>query len=616
MAEVKPLKLKRELVGKRSIATCSLPVAQVLVDMGIAHLSDPFDYLIAEELTNLKVGALVEVPFGARSFQGYVVSRRELTEKDSQLKFIVKVLSELAIYKGEVLELISQVSSRYACSSWDVIASAIPPRAVRIEKNYENRVLPLTAKPTGNGTVFYTQITNKDDLVRQIINIIEDSKYKGQILVIVPDQRDLIQIRERLGEHEILELGSHLDKSTRYSNYLKSVFDSPKLVIGTRSAVFTPLLPNSRIIVLDDGDESMYERRFPGWNVRDVSMMRTQSHSLQFISASPSMEITRLIDIGWIKAKNISNTAREKKAKVFFKNGNLSEISVIKDGLKKGNVLVSIGDPGYINSFSCQKCRNQAMCSCGGHLFFEAKGEQAKCSICRKSYINWKCIWCQGESIRTISKGGARFAEELGRQVPGARTIFSRGNNRIDKLPISQDNLLVIATYGCEPDGEYEAVVELSVESLVSRIGLRSSEIAIRVINNNLVRLKQGGNFYLDIEADHIFAQSLIKYDVLQACLRELEERKSVSLPPFVRIATLFGETPEIEKISRSMDKLDFQLIHSITSDTSSSGKSKLTLRVDIGESDKFSNFIHSLSRYRSLKSLSPISIRLDPYSI
>jgi len=46
MAEIKPLKLKRESVAGRKYPADHLPVARILVDTSVAHLDQPYDYLI------------------------------------------------------------------------------------------------------------------------------------------------------------------------------------------------------------------------------------------------------------------------------------------------------------------------------------------------------------------------------------------------------------------------------------------------------------------------------------------------------------------------------------------------------------------------------------------
>lgn len=86
---------------------------------------------------------------------------------------------------------------------------------------------------------------------------------------------------------------------------------------------------------------------------------------------------------------------------------------MIKNGLKHGSVLVVMAETGYVNAMGCQKCRNQAKCDCGGKLYIPTKNDYPKCFLCDEEFIDWQCSWCNGKTIRAISKGSTRYAEEI-----------------------------------------------------------------------------------------------------------------------------------------------------------------------------------------------------------
>ena len=130
---------------------------------------------------------------------------------------------------------------------------------------------------------------------------------KSQVLILVPDEKDLERLASPLSElfgNDFIEIGSHLNKNLRYRYFLQAAFKSPKVIIATRSGAFTPLLLGATVIVLSDLDQSHYELHAPGWNTRDVSLLRDNQTSLLFVSSSHSLEISRLIDIGWLEKKS------------------------------------------------------------------------------------------------------------------------------------------------------------------------------------------------------------------------------------------------------------------------------------------------------------------------
>lgn len=625
MAETKPLRLKAQRVSSKVVIAENSPVAQICVDTGVFHLQNNFDYSIPNNLSDvIAPGVLVKVPFGKSEVLGYVVSREPGELELSKLKPISKVVSELSLLSEELIEIISDTCERYACKPWDLVKSAIPPRAAGAEKNFAGR----TPKPIRSVKLQlnheFVIVSNTRELAHQIAELLKASGEGEQLLVIVPDERDIKQLAQFEYQCQPLILSSDLEKTERYRNYLSARFDFPKFILGNRSAIFTPLQPNSKILILNDGDESMYERRFPGWNVRDVALLRSADFSLIFASASPSLEVARLSQLGWIKART-ANVERLKGPAITFNDSFESDIAIIKKGLKVGNVLVVMAESGYVNAISCQKCRNQGLCECAGKLFIAEKGGAPTCYLCGKIATNWRCSWCDGETIRAISRGSSRYVEEISKAVPGTRVLLSKGGSRLDVLPKLTENVLVISTYGCEPDGEYAGVVLRSLENLTNRIDLRSLEFVRRLVFENLGKVSNsnGGCVYVDLPASHPFSQGLLRADPMGLTNLEIVERKSSNLPPYTRVATITGEGAAVRVLANQIKENDLFASVSVISNTSASGassksinSSKLILRASIENSAQFSEFLRDLARYRSLKGLSPLSIRIDPYSI
>jgi primosomal protein N' (replication factor Y) len=623
VAEVKPLRLKAQRVAKKvAIATVN-PVAQICVDTGVFHLPDTYDYLVPANLHEFVVpGVFVKVPFGSNEVMGYVQDRK-LSELDpAKLKTISKIISPIPLLTEELIEIVGLTCERYACKPWDVIRSAIPSRVAASEKFYEGKSLPGNSKPAIKLEHLVTISKSIDSFPTLIRKTVEGLSTGQQLLVIVPDERDLKQLLlSDLGVEPVI-ISSDSSKSDRYGNYLKIRFENSKLIIGNRSAIFTPLATNSTIMIYNDGDESLYERRFPSWNVRDIAMLRSGEFSLHFVGASPSLEIVRLVELGWIKKSKENLTGQIRKTVVHCSDSSVSDISLIKAGLKLGNVLVVMAETGYVNAIACQKCRNQARCECGGKIYLPSKGSELTCAICEKLQKDFVCDWCGGQTIRSISKGSSRFAEEIAKAVPGFRVLLSKGGSRIDSLPKSSENLLVVASYGCEPAGEYSAIVLKSLENLCNRVDLRSMESARRLIFENRSRLsfKDEGKMYLELASDNPIAQGVIRNDSYGLALSEIAERKALNLPPFCRIATLTGESSAIRRLAQTLEDNDlFSAIaiqENFREKFGNQNESKLILRSEISRSAEFSEFFRDLARYRGIKALTPLQLKVDPFVI
>jgi primosomal protein N' (replication factor Y) len=107
----------------------SLPVAQVAVDMSLAHLDRPFEYLVPEALSAGAVpGCRVRVRFAGRLISGFVLSRTAQSEHQGKLGYLERVVSPEPVLTPEIAGLARAVADRYGGTLADVLRLAIPPR--------------------------------------------------------------------------------------------------------------------------------------------------------------------------------------------------------------------------------------------------------------------------------------------------------------------------------------------------------------------------------------------------------------------------------------------------------------------------------------------------------
>ena len=638
MAQVKPLRLKSQKSKQKPEIATQAPVAQVLVISSVFHLDGTYDYLVPHsESTNAVVGSLVKVDFSGRATQGYIISRREfnpLSDALSQLKYLDGVISSLPILTPPLLELLHALALRYGSSILELLPAALPDRSASAERAFSTHnfdSVPLAESQTHDPkfkSIFSAlekeklqtksisrisvQLGAGLSAYKAIAQILELRSHVSHTLIVVPDQKDIellsLEIHHKTGTVPLV-LGTHLSKSQRYLNFLIANLETPTLILGTRSSIFTTLPEASTIIVLDDLDESTYDRRAPGWNVRDVALLRASEHSLIFISAFPSLEIARLVSSGWMEALVPQRPIRPR---ITFDGGHRKYSQTIHDGLRTGSVLVTTSTPGYINGFLCQKCRNIALCSCGGKLHIDDVGKAPSCSLCSKSYLDWSCTWCGESKIRMVGRGASRIAQELGKAFPGVQVISSTSTHRIDTKPAGR--VLAVATLGCEPDGEYSAAVFLDGELNFNRIELRSDEIALSRWLRASSLVKDDGEIFLSLEGSHPVVQAISSRNFQMYIDRTLSQRLQVRFPPFYRMATIQGPQGEISKLFQVLKEEErFEVLGPVSAEGESS---KLILRAEVAHGQNLSDFLLDLRRLRSIKALAPFSVRIDPYAI
>ena len=137
---------------RRSPATqapaAHLPVARVLVDVPLAHLDRPFDYLVPERLAESAVpGCRVRVRFAGQLVSGYLLDRLAVSEHQGRLAALERVVSPEPVLTPEIAALAREVADRYAGTMADVLRLAIPPRHARAE----TAAPPRAASAPGDG---------------------------------------------------------------------------------------------------------------------------------------------------------------------------------------------------------------------------------------------------------------------------------------------------------------------------------------------------------------------------------------------------------------------------------------------------------------------------------
>jgi primosomal protein N' (replication factor Y) len=631
-----PLKLKRQSVAKapQKLPNVSknLPVASVLVDTPVSSLEGIYDYLVPEIFDESAVtGTKVLVEFGAGKAEGLVVGRKDKSDQTQKLKSILNLTSPSGMVSETVISHIEMVRNRFGGSFWAVLNSAVPSRVAKEEKLIKSDASINEASSFDSpglreliGRADFGQLLSKQRLKWGInfpiatdpnwflLEIVKLRAQVSQILLIVPDEKDVSTLSAVLGNHfgvGFIELGSHLSKSLRYRNFLKTRYMTPKVIISTRSGAFAPLEKNATVIVLSDLDSSHYELHSPGWNTRDVTLLRDHFTSLIFISPSHSLEIARLIEIGWLEKK----LYKQKNTQRFLtnENGN-SYVSSIKKGISNGSVLVSVSEKGYANLFLCSKCRNTANCECGGKLQIDGSKKIPKCYLCQTEYKNWKCSFCADNRPFVIAKGIERTAEEIGRAIPKIAILVSSGNKQISCVPSGRH--IVVSTAGSEPNGVYSSVVMLDGEKIFNRPSLRAEELAKFHWFSLLSKASNSAEIFLSLPNHHPSVQCLLRGDSLANAASELNSRDKAKLPPFYRVAVVIGDKPEISKFAENLrnDKT-YEITGPITID---SYQSKLLIRVKLAEGSLLVDLLDDVIKVQALKRRKIFSIRFDPFDL
>jgi len=626
VAVVKPLKLRQEKVQAARERAKRYPFAQILVDHRVLHLDQRYEYCVPELLNEgVVTGALVEIEFGNTLTQGIVLGRTERASTAGAVKEILKVISSAPYLREDQIELIGRAAALYGTNPWDLVRSSIPPFsklgekdsfAPQISPEIGAGIAPLLPKSLQDFLQSTTNFTCAVELPSAtpywelLAMIALGRRHAGKVLILLPNERELNLVEVallRAGERPIKVLASQ-GKSERYKNYLLSRTAAVNVILGLRSCVLLSLPENSTIIVHEDLDPSHYERHSPTWNTRDLVNLREGSHSTIYAGTSVSLEIAdRVI------SKNLPLYRFPTPQPIKFHSTKTGQIAayfaVIREGLRKGSVLVSLGSSGYITSFSCQKCRNLALCDCGGKLYFAARHSNPLCSTCATVYIDWSCTWCHENKPRIVRSGVIRRAEEFGKAFPNQSVIHSSAQNPVHLLP--EGRHLVLSTPGVEPRGIYTAQIFLDLEGRLMRTTLRTTEEVRAHLLRNFAMISPGGDVFIDLQPADAFLQSILRCNPLLAAERELEERDSASFLPHFTNILLSGEPLEVAR--RVLETLpDVEILGPFLRN----GKKTALIKAPRIAQSEIVESLRALNKVQSMRKDGLLTYQINPYSL
>ena len=621
---LRPLKLKMQRAAQPAgPAANDLPVASVWVDTAIPTLTDPFSYLIPEKLSSqISIGSRVQVPFKDKHLEGIVIDRTALTSDSRELKSIYKLLGEYPVASAETIELISLTASFWGGSPYDVIRSAIPPRVASAEKGLSLAARP--SSPKSEAVATFHLLPPKLDPISALCSLVLSRKSSGVKLIIVPTARDLLRLAASLAEQDsdFTSLDSNLPRADRYRNFLSASLGAANVVIGMRGAIFAPIPGLSEIYLHQENSEHYYERRSPYWNTREVAWIRSKLSNLElhFTGYVPSLDVAIDID-----KKEISYQATREKLSVVAQassNGELIPSKIyqqVRNAIATGPVLFLVPAKGYATAISCAKCRNIAICECGGKLSKSSAKSEPTCVLCNKRYQNWKCGWCGEARVFLTSRGIERFAEEIGRSFPNQVVIQSTASDPRDS--VSSDPALVISTPGVEPVAEsgYAAVIMLQVDRFLSSSASNGVERAYSNFFAAGALISDSGVIALVSDDGSPITSALTTWNPATISKREIEQRISLHLPPISGAVLVLADSAELVRLKSALESAreESRAPKSLRVYGPTAGEgAKLTLLVDATEQIELVSLLREINKRRAISKKPLLAYRVNPYSL
>ena len=396
-----------------------------------------------------------------------------------------------------------------------------------------------------------------------------------QVLVLVPEIGLTPQLVDRFQQRfglTIPVLHSALNDTERLQAWQQAADGSAPLVLGTRSAVFTPLKNPGLIIVDEEHDASLKQQDGLRYSARDLAVWRARQLDIPVIlgSATPSLESLYNVQqerYTYLHLPERAGGAQHPHMHLMdLRNqgmhGLLSDalLNIIQRHLQaSGQVLLFLNRRGFAPVLLCHACGWVAECHrCDARMTLHQKRGELRCHHCgNQRRIDAFCPDCGSSELLGIGEGTERVEQTLKEQFPDQRVLrIDRDSTRrkgalsaaLDDAGNARTDILLgtqmLAKGHHFPNVTLVAVLDAD-QGLFStdfRAGERMAQLIIQVAGRAGRADKPGEVVIQTHHPDHPLLQQLVEEGYPAFANAALEERRETGLPPYASMALLRAE--------------------------------------------------------------------------
>jgi primosomal protein N' (replication factor Y) len=381
--------------------------------------------------------------------------------------------------------------------------------------------------------------------------------------------------RATFGERVAIQ-HSGLSDGERHDQWHRIRRGDVSVVVGTRSAVFTPLASLGLVVVDEEHDGSYKQEESPRYNGRDVAVMRARQADALIVlgSATPSLEsyqnalagrytlVTlhrRVLDrpLADVQIVDMREVYAAEGPDVIL-SGPLCE-AMAERLERREQAIVLLNRRGFASSVFCRQCGATFECpNCSVSLTVHRAAHRARCHYCNYSIaVPNACASCKAPYIELIGFGTERVEAEVHARFPNARvarvdrdTIRRRG--AIAALFSAREIDVLVGTQMIAKGHDFPRVTLVGVISADVGLGLadfRAGERTFQLLTQVAGRAGRGeirGHAVVQtLFPDHYSIQHACRQDYAGFFAQEIRFRQEMRYPPAVALvnAVVKGRT-------------------------------------------------------------------------
>ena len=422
--------------------------------------------------------------------------------------------------------------------------------------------------------------------LRLIAKVLAQSK---QALVLVPEisltPQSLDRVRERFGAAATIH--SRLPAVARFHEWTRCAKGEHRILVGTRSAVFTPFSSLGLIVVDEEHDTSYKQQDGLRYSARDVALVRAQHLGIPCVlgSATPSTETLYNVRQGRFRVSHLSSrpgSISTPSMKILDLRGqemrgglSVGLIAKMSEHLgRNSQVLVLINRRGFAPSLICPDCSWRSQCQdCDARLtLHEYPNRQLQCHHCCAVHpVPVSCPDCESDGLVSLGSGTQRIDETLAAEFPcskvyridrDAMTTRRKIDSTLREIRNSENSILVgtqmLAKGHHFPNVTLVAVIDADRGFLTSdfRGPERTAQLIMQVAGRAGREDKPGEVWIQSFDPENRHLKELAKGGYQRFIDQELESREEAALPPYTYMAVVRADSEDREAAERCVAEL------------------------------------------------------------
>ena len=446
------------------------PTGYVLLDCNNYANTQMRQFYYSTKLDDVVVGDIFQIKFGKNNALGIV---RSITTKKpfgiNNIRSLGAKINMPSSIPRYYLLLADWMSDYYVASS-KATWGCLLPSSLRAKSHQKTATKKLTKKVKklnqlssdqskalvsinkSNTTLLHgiTGSGKTEVYLHAIANNIGNSK---STILLVPEIMLTTQIENRLHEHfeNVITLHSGLSVATRKRLWLECLEKSksePVVIIGARSALFTPL-HNLGLIIVDEEHEPSYKQESsPRYDAVTAAAQISKLTKSKLIlgSATPSLRSYYLSRLGVINYCELKNRHKSELPEVEIIDVKNEQNSLLSNTLKteidkclrdKLQVLLFLNRRGSARALICNSCAQAVKCTnCNISLNYHGDINKMVCHYCNTKLMPpAKCSSCGSNDLRFVGDGTKKLESEVKSNWPNATLArIDRDNSKLEHL--------------------------------------------------------------------------------------------------------------------------------------------------------------------------------------